>query len=217
MSHEPGVGEAGADQVVGGGRAVEVTAFSVALHGGVLEGEDGVGEVALGDLLDGGEDADGAGPDVVALSGAGGLEGGGDGEPAELDPAPGGLVVDGAVVVEVVHGEVHEGVLVAEDHLIHHQTVELLVGGTLEAGDGEGVEDFGVGAQVEAAQGHRVGVLGHGGIGHSQADHARGDAVDLRLGAGGVLGCDQPAEQQAYQQACSCFHSETIMRYHLRL
>ena len=154
MSQEAGVGEALADQVIGGRRSVDVAALTVCLHLAGLEGKDSVSEVALGNFLNGSRNSNGSGPDEVSFGWSSSLEGSRNSQPAELDSAPGGLVVDGSIVVEVEHGEVHQSVLVAEYDLIDDQAVELLVGGTLETSDGEGVKDFSVGAEVELAEGH---------------------------------------------------------------
>lgn len=67
------------------------------------------------------------------------------------------MKVDAVVVVEVVHREVHLSVSVTEDDGVHHQAVELLVGGSLKTSDGEGGENLSVESEVETRKGHRVG------------------------------------------------------------
>jgi len=149
MSKEPRCSGSITEQIEGRRTSVEVATFSITLHVSVLEGEDGVSKIGLGDTARRVGDAHATGPDVVSKSCSSGFEVGGNGQPAEFDSAPGGEEVDGGVVVEVVHGEVHEGVLVGEDDLIHNQTVELLVGSALETSDGECVMHFSVSSKRE--------------------------------------------------------------------
>lgn len=112
------------------------------------------------------------------------------------------MEVDSIVVVEIVHGEVELGVAVAEDDLIYNQTVELLVGSGLETGDGEGVEDLGIEAKVEARERQRVGCLGERSSGHSESNDARGNTVNVGDGAGRRLRKDLCSQQQADDEAC---------------
>jgi len=203
MGHEDGLGGTSAAHIEESRRAVDETAGSRGEHSGILGDPGGVGHDGATDISEGREESDSSCPDVAASEGVSGddsFEEGGDGEPAELDGGPGGLEVDAVVVVEVVHGEVHLGVSVAEDDLVHHQTVELLVGRGLETGDRKRVEDLSEETQVEAGQRHREGILGQGCVGDTESDDTRGNSVDVGDGAGGGggrLGEHLCGEQQA--------------------
>lgn len=54
--------------------------------------------------------------------------------------------------MQVVHREIHLGVTIGEDNLIHDKSVECLLRRSLEAGDGESAEDLCVKSERKSSQ-----------------------------------------------------------------
>jgi hypothetical protein len=163
------IGGGGAVQIVVGRTSIDVSASVVSSRIEAIRNlrPDGIGHHGSGDVVgEGSSHADWTSPNIVAVRIAiDGFEGSRDGQPGKLDAAPGGG--ESACRVVVVHREVHLGVSVREDHLVHDQGEVLLGRRGLDTGNGESWEDFGEGAQVELSE--RDGVWGLGDRGHGNS------------------------------------------------
>ena len=171
--------------IIIGSRSINISAKSIGVDVGWLILPNGVGDYRSWISTIEGSCSDWSSPNVLSWYGIVFLECSWDCYVWQFDCGPG--CGKRTIRVIVVHCEVHLGVSVWEDHLIHDQRIVGLGWGGLKTSNCECWEDLSIGSETGSWKSLRIGCLCNIGDRHSQANDAWGDTWNNWVAAGEVL------------------------------